>query len=92
MSEQALVRLMPDYSAPMPLWGRWQQLDLPELLLRRLAAWQEDFDSNFHWDHGWKSSAAREAWAAEAVTVETLLRQAVGDRARVTVDLWPLAQ
>ena len=62
MSEQPLVRLMPDYLAPMPLWGRWQQLDLPELLLRRLAAWQEDFDSNFHWEHGWKSSAARESW------------------------------
>jgi len=37
MSEQPLVRLMPDYSAPMPLWERWQQLELPELLLRRLA-------------------------------------------------------
>jgi hypothetical protein len=91
MSEQPLVRLMPEYSAPMPLWGRWQELELPELLLRRLAAWQEDFDSNFHWDHGWKSSAAREAWAADAATLETMLRQAVGDRARVTVDLWPLA-
>ena len=82
---------MPDYSAPMPLWGSWQQLELPELLLRRLAAWQDDFDSNFHWDHWWKSAAAREAWAADAATLETSLRQAVGDRARVTVDLWPLA-
>jgi hypothetical protein len=62
MSEQPLVRLMPEYSAPMPLWGRWQELELPELLLRRLAAWQEDFDSKFHRDHGWKSSAARKAW------------------------------
>jgi len=91
MSEEPLVRLMPDYSAPMPLWGGWQQLDLPELLLRRLAAWQEDFDSNFGWDHGWSSGTAREAWAAEAATLETMLRQAVGDRARVIVDLWPLA-
>jgi hypothetical protein len=91
MIEQPLVRLMPDYSARMPLWGGWQRLDLPELLLRRLAAWQEDFDSNFHWDHGWRSSAARDAWAAEAATLERLLRQAVGERARVTVDLWPLA-
>jgi hypothetical protein len=33
-----LVRLMPDYSAPMPLWGRRQQLGLPELLVRGLAA------------------------------------------------------
>jgi hypothetical protein len=47
IEQQPLVRLMPDYSAPMPLWGRWQQLDLPELLLRRLAAWQKDFDFQF---------------------------------------------
>ncbi len=85
-----MVRLMPEYSAATPLWGDWQRLDLPELLLRRLVMWQADFDFNFGWDHGWKSDAAREAWAAEAAELETSLRRAVGDRARVVVDLWPL--
>lgn len=75
----------------MPLRGDWQQLDLPELLLRRLAAWQRDFDFNYQWDHGWSSDAVREAWAAEAQTLEWMLRQAVGERAQLTVDLWPLA-
>jgi len=35
---------MPDYTAPMPLWGDWWDLDLPAPLLRELALWQEDFD------------------------------------------------
>jgi len=26
MIEQPLVRMMPAYSAPMPLWGDWQDL------------------------------------------------------------------
>jgi hypothetical protein len=91
MTDKPAVRLMPDYSAPVPLWGDWQRLGLPELLLRRLVRWQQDFDRSFHCDHGWASGAARDRWARNAVTLEASLQQAVGDRAEITVDLWPLA-
>jgi len=84
------VKIMPDYTAPMPLWGDWWDLDLPAPLLRELALWQEDFDRSFHWEHGWASPRAREAWAKEAAQLEPLLRRAVGTRAEVVVDLWTL--
>jgi len=84
------VKMMPDYTAPMPLWGDWWDLDLPAPLLRELALWQEDFDRSFHWEHGWASPRAREAWAKEAAQLEPLLRRTVGTRAEVVVDLWPL--
>jgi hypothetical protein len=86
----ASVKLMPEYSVHVPLWGEWQGLGLSAALRRQLARWQNDFDASFHWETGWRSPVARERWAAEAVEVEAELRREVGDRAVVTVDLWPL--
>src|SRR5215831_18027200 len=45
-----IIRLAPDYSAPLPLWGEgfgnidWRYTKFPPALLDRLAAWQQEFD------------------------------------------------
>lgn len=40
-TEPTYVKLMPDYSAEMPLWGMpWKDLDLNPALIDRLRAWQ----------------------------------------------------
>ncbi|MBO3746031.1 hypothetical protein J5X84_08140 [Streptosporangiaceae bacterium NEAU-GS5] len=85
------IRLMPDYSASLPLWGAWQEAEFSPELLDRLSAWQEDFDANFHWETGWRSVEARDRWAAQAAELEAELRAELGGaRATLTVDLWPL--
>jgi hypothetical protein len=86
------VRLTPDYGAPSPLWPLSDATDalVPESLLARLVAWQQDFDSNFRWDSGWQSNEAKFRWAAEAAVLEADLRVALEGTAELTVDLWPL--
>jgi hypothetical protein len=59
-------------------------------LLDRLAAWQEEFDSNFHWQQGWRSEDARDRWANEAQDLARDVRAELGTRAELFVDLWPL--
>lgn len=63
------IRLMNDYSSP-PLWATYggigpEHLDLPEPLGRELDAWQAEFDREFHWDNGWRTSTVAAAHAAE---------------------------
>lgn len=86
------VRLMPEYSAPSPLWPLSDATDalVPKPLLARLIAWQQDFDANFRWNSGWQSQEARTRWANEAETLEAELREALRGKAELTVDLWPL--
>jgi hypothetical protein len=86
------IKLMPEYSVEIPLWGPWQELDLSATLLSRLRRWQEFFDESFRWDSGWASSTARDRWASEAEAVEEELRREVGDRADVVVNLWPIQE
>jgi len=85
-----VIKLMPEYSVEVPLWGPWRQLDLPGALVARLRTWQEDFDLSFRPESGWLSSTARQRWAAEAEALAVELRHEIGDRAEVTVNLWPL--
>lgn len=91
-----VIRLAPDYSAELPLWGEgfgniaWQFTKFSPGLLDRLAAWQRAFDENFRWDSGWRSSMVKEAWAREAKRLETDVRAELGSRAELDVDLWPL--
>jgi hypothetical protein len=60
-----IIRLAPDYSAPLPLWGEgfgnidWRCTKFPPALLDRLAAWQQEFDDNYHYETGWRSAPAR---------------------------------
>jgi hypothetical protein len=85
---EPVVKLMPEYSVDIPLWGPWPELDLSETLLAQVRSWQESFDESFRWNSGWMSSAARDRWAQEAEVIEAELRQEVGDRVDVVVDLW----
>lgn len=91
-----VIRLSPDYSAPLPLWGEgfgcipWQVTKFPPQLLDRLAAWQEDFDDNHHYQTGWRSAAIRDRWAHQARELAADVRGALGTRAELIVDLWPV--
>ncbi|HKA98275.1 MAG TPA: hypothetical protein VKD66_18580 [Streptosporangiaceae bacterium] len=59
-------------------------------LLDRLAAWQREFDDNFHWDRGWRSAQIRDRWASQAEELAADVRAELGTRAELTVRLWPL--
>jgi hypothetical protein len=91
-----VVTLAPDYHAKLPLGGEgelaWQRTKFSPRLLDRLAAWQEEFDSNFHWQRGWRSQDMRDRWANEAQDLARDVRTELGTRAELFVDLWPLLQ
>ena len=87
---ERVVKLMPEYSVEMPLWGRWKQLELSAALLARLRKWQVHFEESFRPESGWLSVTARESWTDEAKVLEDELRREVGDRADVVVNLWPI--
>ncbi|HTX83341.1 MAG TPA: hypothetical protein VME44_14220 [Streptosporangiaceae bacterium] len=60
-----VIVLMPDYSAELPLWGNgfgnidWHFTRFSRELLDQLAAWQQEFDDNYHWESGWRSASVR---------------------------------
>jgi hypothetical protein len=69
---------MPEYLCEVPLWGRsWQSLELPALLLNRLADWQDYFDDNFDAFSGWKTPDARSQWEAQSVGLIQDLKHAL---------------
>jgi hypothetical protein len=89
------IELAPDYSADLPLWGcdgsgniSWQDTKFSPRLLDRLAAWQQDFDANFHWDTGWRSTAVRDHWHRQIGQLAADVRAELGDRAELIVRLW----
>ncbi len=63
---------------------------VPEELLTRLIGWQQEFESNFHWETGWQSDEAKLCWAEEATVLAAEVRAALEGKAELTVDLWPL--
>jgi|SRR5215831_20845559 len=89
-----VVTLSPEYSAELPLGGEGQlprqRTKFSPELLDRLAAWQKEFDSNFHWEKGWRSNDVRDRWASEAEDLAAAVRAELGTRAELVVDLWPL--
>ena len=65
-AELNYVKLMPDYSAEMPLWGMpWKDLNLDPALIDRLRAWQRQFDDHFHYERGWDDADIATAWRIE---------------------------
>jgi hypothetical protein len=94
--DPGVVRLAPDYGASLPLWGEgsgnidWRFTKFPPQLLDRLAAWQRDFDDNYHYQTGWRSAATRDRWAHHAQRLAADVRATLGTRAELVVDLWPI--
>jgi hypothetical protein len=95
----SVIVLSPDYSAELPLWGEafgnidWRFTKFQPDLLDRLAAWQQEFDDNYHpWESGWRSAAIRDRWAHQAKNLATDVRAALGTRAKLVVDLWPVGE
>ena len=88
----SVLRLSPEYGGALPLWPQWDHPErlIPRELFVKLMAWQELFDSNFDSETGWRSEDAKTRWAAEAIGMETELRDALAGKAEVVVDLWPL--
>jgi hypothetical protein len=91
-----VIVLTLEYGAELPLWGEpWGNIDWhftkfsPELL-DRLAAWQLVFDENYDYETGWRSDAAQDRWAHDANDLVTDLRAALGTRAELVMNLWPL--
>ena len=87
------VKLMAEYSCHMPLWGTvdWQKdCSLSRDLLDRLVNWQRSFDTSFHWDHGWRDTAERDAWAREADELSAALRRELPSDIPLVVDMWPI--
>jgi L-alanine-DL-glutamate epimerase-like enolase superfamily enzyme len=88
------VKLMNEYGVDFPLWidgfseGEAPFSDLPEAVRERLRAWARGFDENFNAFEGWASTASREAHVREARTLLSIVRDALGPDADVTLDLW----
>src|SRR5215831_15851945 len=89
-----IIRLAPDYSAPLRCGVRASAISTGGIpssrpaLLDRLAAWQQEFDDNYHYETGWRSAPARDRWADDAQGLATDLRAVLGTRAELVVDLW----
>lgn len=65
------LRLMPEYSAAWPLWGRsgmcdGEGLGLSPALAARVLAWADLFHEHFGWETGWDGPGARDRFAAPA--------------------------
>jgi hypothetical protein len=93
------IELAPDYSADLPLWGcdgsgmiDWRDTRFAPELLDRLAAWQREFDDNYHWDTGWRSTEVRDRWTSQIRDLAEDVRAQLGSRARLIVRLWPLGK
>ena len=79
--------MAPDYGVDIPLWGPWEDLNLPDDLLERLAAWQEEWEASVDWESGtWRTGTqAREKWREAGQVLADQLRSAVADRIPVEV-------
>ncbi len=86
-----VVRLSPDYSADLPLWGiSWDDPNLPRNLLVRLTEWQVTFDTHFDPYTGWDSSQVKDEWAADGRSLEADVREALGSACVLEADWWPI--
>lgn len=85
---------MSDYGVGWPLWENTamdqDDFALPAELTGRISAWQEHFDSCFHWEDGWKSPEDAVVYAREGRELHRLLQETIGDWADVRLDLWPV--
>ncbi len=89
-----VVRFTPDY-AELPLWGdgygniSWQATKLPPFLLDRLAAWENKWEDNYDYEHGWKNEEMWREWLAEGSGLLADLRKELAGRGvEVTAPEW----
>lgn len=85
---------MSDYAVGWPVWDRLGATDPGDFALSggltgRIHAWQEFFEQRFHYEKGWDTAEDAVAYAAEGRQLRSLLEREIGDRADVTLDLWP---
>lgn len=89
-----VIRLSPDYGVELPLWGdgfgniSWQYTKFSPGWLDRLAAWQREFDRDFHYETGWSSDEARDRWVSKAEALAADVQAELGTRSRVEVGLY----
>ena len=96
MADERLVKLMSDYSAGWPLWSDGEGQLAPEVLalsaslVADLQAWEDLFDSEFHWDSGWRTPEAEARYARAAPELLHRLRRELGPAVQVTLNAWPV--
>lgn len=96
MADEQSVKLMSDYSAGWPLWSAQEGLLAPDSLLLSaqltadLRAWQELFEQDFHWDHGWRTVEAEVRYSRLAPELLHRLRRELGPTVHVSLDAWPV--
>src|SRR3954453_14226356 len=97
MADRQRVKLMSDYGAGWPLWCTPEGLLDPEslvlsaMLVADLRAWQDLFEQDFHWDHGWRTLEAEARYARVASDLLYRLRRELGPAVDVTLDAWPVS-
>ncbi|GAA0991199.1 hypothetical protein GCM10009551_050640 [Nocardiopsis tropica] len=89
------VRMMSDYSGP-PLWSLYggvdgEALGIPAPVSAELDAWQDLFDTGFHFDTGWRSDDLAREYEAEGRRLLPLVAAALPGFL-VELDLWPVRE
>jgi hypothetical protein len=87
------VKLMNEYTVAWPIWmsgglADRGSLDLSDGLAARISEWARVFNDHFDPETGWDSSDLRARHATDAQALRRSLREELGDRYDVTLDLW----
>jgi hypothetical protein len=96
MADERPVKLMSDYGAGWPLWSAEEGLLAPDALsvstslTADLRAWQDLFESEFHWDRGWRTREAEARYARAGPELLHRLRRELGPAVPVVLDVWPV--
>jgi hypothetical protein len=87
-----VIGLMSDYST-VPLWSggnisiEWLELS-PELE-GAILAWDQLFQTHFHWDDGWRDLAARAEYARLGPVLRDRLAVEIAEFGVVELNMWP---
>lgn len=92
LSEDHHIRLSSDYNAEYSLWACCGEVDPADLGLSRdlttaLQSWQEQFDTHFHWETGWDSAGAADAYRSAGPQLLVALQAELGPDFVVTLQL-----
>lgn len=86
-----VLRFDPDYGMRWPFTGEHEVLDieprdlgLSDGLARRIRAWMDDWDTNYHYERGWVDEPTRLASRAERLGILDAVRAEAGDYLEVS--------